>query len=205
MKYNKIMEINMNNEIIIDNEFRIDTEINQNKIDAANINIFRYKFKEEFTNELYVFSKVHQYDERKQFKEAWIAWSEENNEIIQEEVERISKLGYNKDILDKMFKSARYYFRKKSTGKVEPAKRRVYVGVQKDLLKAMDQHINDNIINPDYKPSEGFNGFCKENIDLLKNEVNILCQCGIKDPNEIKNKIKKTYKNRYFSLTLKKA
>ena len=191
-----------NTEIISDIEFRSDTEF---RSDDVTKNIFRYKFTEEFTSDLYVFSKIHQYDHRKQFKEAWIVWAEENNEIIQSEVKRLRELGYDGDTLDKMFKSARYYFRKKSTGKKEPAKRRVYVGVQKELLESMDKHININLNNPQYKPSDGFADFCKEYIDVLQIEVNNLCKCGIKDSNDIKNKIKKTYKNRYFNLTLKKV
>ena len=36
--------------------------------DEFNINIFRYKFSEDFTKPLYQFSKIHQYDHRKDFK-----------------------------------------------------------------------------------------------------------------------------------------
>ena len=37
-----------------------------------------------------------------------------------------------------------------------------------------------------------------ENVDLLKETVNILVKNGLANATEIKNKIKKTYKNRYF-------
>jgi hypothetical protein len=164
----------------------------------ANINIYRFKFTDDFTSELFKFSKIHQYDHRKDFKEAWNLWMEENDGIVSEEVRRLTNVGYSGDILDKMFKSARYYFRKKSTEKKAPAERRIYVGVQKDLLEAMDMHIKSKINDDNYKPSEGFDEFCKENIDLLKEEVNFLCRNGLTDSEEIKRKIKKTYKNRYF-------
>jgi len=166
--------------------------------DDINVNIFRFKFKEEFTVELYKFAKIHQYDHRKDFKEAWKIWLEENSEIVDDEVRRLSNLKYDGDILDKMFKSARYYFRKKGTAKKEPVKRRAYHGVQKELIEAMDEHIKKNINDKEYKPSYGFDSFCKEHIDVIKEEVGILCKSGITDSNEIKNKIKKTYKNRYF-------
>jgi hypothetical protein len=171
--------------------------------DSKNVNIFRYKFTEEFTNEMYKFSKIHQYDHRKDFKEAWNIWIEENEGLVHEEVRRLTNLEYNGDILDKMFKSARYYFRKKSTDKKEPQKRRVYIGINKELLETMDKHIMNNIHNKEYKPSEGFSIFCKENIALLQEEVNRLCKCGLTSSVEIKDKIKKTYKNRYFILTTK--
>jgi hypothetical protein len=190
----------------VDNFNTKSTETNYKKdktIDDCekNKNIYRYKFTEELTNELYNFSKIHQYDHRKDFKEAWDIWIEENEELVDEEVRRLTNLGYDGDILDKMFKSARYYFRKKSTEKREPQKRRVYIGVQKELLDSMDKHIIDNINNKEYKPSEGFALFCKENIEILKEEVARLCNCGLTDHIEIKNKIKKTYKNRYFMLS----
>jgi hypothetical protein len=146
---------------------------------------------------------VHQYDHRKDFKEAWNIWTEDNDNIVGEEVRRLTNLGYDGDILDKMFKSARYYFRKKSTEKKAPVKRRDYIGIQKELLDSMDEHINSRLNDDDYKPSDGFDEFCKANIDLLKEEVNILCRNGFTNSTEIKNKIKKTYKNRYFLIISK--
>jgi len=166
--------------------------------DNININIYRYKFTNDFTNELYKFSKVHQYDHRKDFKEAWENWIKNYSDLLDHEIRRLNNLGYHGDVIDKMFKSARYYFRKKNTEKKAPAKRRVYVGSQKDLLEAMDNHIKSNILLSDFKPSDGFDEFCKKNIDILKEQVNILYHTGLIDPIEIKSKIKKTYKNRYF-------
>ena len=162
------------------------------------VNIFRYKFDDKFTGPLYQFSKIHQHDHRNDFKAAWNIWIEENEDLITTEVKRLTELDYKGDILDKMFKSARYYFRKKSTEKKVPQKRRSYVGIQSELLEAMDKHINANKKSDNYKPSSGFDEFCKQNIEILKVEVVNLCKNGLKDSEEIKNKIKKTYKNRYF-------
>lgn len=198
------MEINNQANYVIENRNEdIIENTSQCVNDEININIYRYKFIEEFTGELYKFSKIHQYDHRKDFKEAWNIWVDDNQCLVDEEVRRLSNLGYDGDILDKMFKSARYYFRKKSTEKKEPQKRRVYIGVEKDLLEAMDKHIIQNVNNKDYKPSDGFSIFCKENLEILQEEVNRLCKCGLTNHIEIKDKIKKTYKNRYFMLVTK--
>ena len=78
-----------------------------------------------------------------------------------------------------------------------------YVGVQKGLLDAMDEHILSKIESKKCKPSESFDDFCKNNIDLLKEEVTLLCNNGNINSAEIKQKIKKTYKNRYFLLANK--
>jgi len=181
----------------------LDLDQNNNKETAISVNIFRFKFTDDFTNELYKFSKIHQYDHRKDFKEAWEIWIEENTDLVNEETRRLIEIGYEGDILDKMFKSARYYFRKKSSEKKLPKERRVYVGVQKGLLDSMDEHILNNINNDEYKPSSGFLSFCQEYTDVLKEEVANLCKSGISDNIEIKNKIKKTYKNRYFMIISK--
>jgi hypothetical protein len=172
-------------------------KIRQND-DATMTNIYRYKFTEDFMADLFTFSKVHQYDHRKDFKEAWIAWVDTNEDIVNCEILRLKRLGYDGDVLDKMFKSARYYFRKKSTEKKAPRERRDYVSVRKELLDAVDDHIKRHVNNANYKPSDGFDDFCKSHMETIKDEVTHLCRSGLTDTTEIKTKIKKTYKNRYF-------
>jgi hypothetical protein len=181
---------------------------NDNKIadteSNININIFRYKFTNDFTNELFKFSKIHQYDHRKDFKEAWKIWLEENEEIIEHEERNLINLGYDGDVRDKMFKSARYYFRKKSIEKKAPIKRRDYTSVNKQLINSMDNHIKNGMkTEEEFKPSDGFDDFCNKNKEFVREEVNNLCKNGFTDSKEIKNKIKKTYKNRYFLIISK--
>jgi hypothetical protein len=159
--------------------------------------IFRYKFNDLFAEQLYEFSKIHQYDDRTTFKEAWTEWTEENNELIDSEVKRLTDLGYEGNILEKMFKSSRYYFRKKSTEKKAPIPRRPYIGMTQDLLDSMDDHILKTIKT---KPAVSFIEFCRTNVEILQDEVKRLCSKGIKEPLEVKDKIKKTYKNRYFTI-----
>jgi hypothetical protein len=168
-------------------------------MDSNTVNIYRYKFTDEFIGELFKFSKIHQYDDRKDFKDAWNIWIEENKCIVDEEVRRLLGIGYEGDVPDKMYKSARYYFRKKIIKCIkEPTQRRSYLGSSKEFLDTVDQHIQTNINTDNYKPSSGFDDFCKENVELLKEEIVRLYNGGLKDHTEIKNKIKKTYKNRYF-------
>jgi hypothetical protein len=176
----------------------INTECDDNG-NCLNHSIYRYKFTQEFMDTLYQFSKIHQYDERRVFKEAWETWTEENSPLITDEIRRLKSLEYRGDILDKMFKSARYYYRKKGTEKKEPAKRRQYISLPKTLLKAIDQHIHDKL-EVELKPSDGFVDFCENNKDVLRESVQSLMQQNMKNPEEIEKKIKKTYKNRYFMI-----
>ena len=79
-----------------------------NKLERA---IYRFKFTEEFMVELYNFAKIHQYDHRKDFKEAWTKWADDNAVIISNETERLIALGYKaeENIDTKMFKRAIYF------------------------------------------------------------------------------------------------
>jgi len=199
---NKCDNINSDDGMLLfrDNEYSLDRSEpeNANKTeDNLNTFIYRFKFTQNFMDELYKFSKVHQYDDRKSFKDAWEIWTQEQEDLIETEVARLNNLGYDGDVLDKMFKSARYYFRKKGTSKPEPKERRKYLGVHKELLDAMDSHILNGRNSQDYKPSDGFVDFCKTNTEELKEEIAKLLENDM-DSSEIMNKIKKTYKNRYF-------
>ena len=189
--------------ITIDTIINTNNTINNKPINTNKSTIFRFKFTDEFISELSQFAKIHQYDDRHEFKEAWNNWVEENQDLVDTESRNLINNGYNGDVLDKMFKSARYYFRKKSTEKKDPVVRRTYINVDKQLLDAMDEHIMENIDDDDYQPKSGFTDFCNSNIELLKKVVNEICQSGIKDAREIEDKIKKTYKNRYFVLVKK--
>jgi hypothetical protein len=189
------------------------------------ITIYRFKFTQEFMEELHQFSKIHYLDNRKDFKEAWTKWSEEEKKyLIEKEIKRLNDLGFYGDILDKMFKSARYYFRKKKieaeegvvadtvadvvtdvvAGEVKE-KERHYHCCSKYLLEIMDKQIKNLLEEKDKevedkKPSIAFLHFCKDNKDLLKEEIESLFKLGFTDVKEIQNKIKKTYKNKYFSI-----
>lgn len=165
--------------------------------------IFRFKFTEEFMKELYQFSKIHQYDHRKDFKEAWLLWLDENMDLVRTEIERLFQLGYEGNVIDKMFKSARYYFRKKSTTKVVPKQRRQYISINHNVLEAMDEHIKKNRKDSDYQPKNGFITFCKDNEIIMKECIKTMMDNNIQDVELIENKLKKTYKNRYFMLITK--
>lgn len=65
----------------------------------------------------------------------------------------------------------------------------------------MTEHIIKNIANEKYKPSDGFANFCKHNAELVLKEIKNLYCDGSYDGNEIKAKLKKTYKNRYYIIS----
>ena len=87
--------------------------------DASNANnkpeskIFRYKFSDDIIALISDFSKLHKLDDRKIYKDNWNTWVQTNEELIKQEVERLRGIGFDGDVVDKMFKAGRYYFREK--------------------------------------------------------------------------------------------
>ena len=164
--------------------------------------IFRFKFSTEFNNQLLSFSKLHQHDDRITYKDNWTIWLQSNDQMIDEESRRLREQGYDGNIIDKMYKSGRYYYSKK-TPKQEPKKRRKYIPIECDVIEQMDKHIADNADSPTFKPSSAFELFTNEFKDLIEEETNRLLEKEL-SKEDIKLKFKKTYKNRYFIFTQQK-
>ena len=159
--------------------------------------VYRHKFAPATIEHMDYFAKLHKDDDRKTFKEAWERWTNNNCEMIEREKQLHIEAGYKGDVVDKMYKSVRYYYRKKkveTTTEKKEQQRREYVALDRDLLREMDEHIENNRT---IKPATAFDDFCENNKELIKNEA-----LRLKDylkANEIGEKIKKTYKNRHFN------
>ena len=169
--------------------------------------IYRFKLSNDVTDQVTQFAKVHQHDERKQYKEAWAQWCSDNENMIHRETNRLSELGYQGDVISKMYKAGRYYFRNKNLNEEKkPKKRRQYISMDSDILEAMDNHIKTASKDEDYSPAAGYDDFCKKNINILKDEITRICETNadIKSAT-LSNKFKKTYKNRYYLFTRSKA
>tara|TARA_Y100000389_G_scaffold202767_1_gene249101 strand:- start:8411 stop:8923 length:513 start_codon:yes stop_codon:yes gene_type:complete len=166
-------------------------------------NIYRYKFTDTIVEKIYHFSKIHEYDDCKAYKENWHLWCQENNEEIERETFRLESLGYDGDVVNKMYKSGRYYFRKKTKSDPQPV-RRQYISVNKNFIHTMDEHISKEIHKKEFTPAYGYTDFCEKNLSLIENEIR-----GMQEKHQdvhmdlLNNKIKKTYKNRYFIISNK--
>jgi len=58
---------------------KMDNDINE----SIKLCTLRFNLSKDLTDELMYFSKLHEFDDRKAFKEAWIKWKEnENNKIL---------------------------------------------------------------------------------------------------------------------------
>ena len=165
---------------------------------TKDIPTFRFNFSNHFIQELGYFAKLHNHEDRHDFKENWEEWIENNTEMVDFEKERLANLGYVGDIEDKMYESARYYFRKKTNNREETT-RCTRITVRKQLLDKMDQHIFSCNFNEKYTPQIAYEEFCKENTELIQDEFNYLDEMQVDNfENNFENKIKKTYKTRFY-------
>lgn len=170
--------------------------------------IHRFKFSPEFIEVLYSFSNMHKNDERKHFKEEWNKYLVAESVIFTSEINNLKQLGFTGDILDKMFKSARYYFRKKTINidiKKDKTPRQCYKCVSTELHESIDKHIKTTLekgIKP--KPSLYYEYYSQENKELIDNEIRRLNNGNDYDVQIDSNKIKKTYKNRYYLIIFNK-
>ena len=173
--------------------------------------IFRFKLSDDIMLLVTQFAKMHQYDDRHSYKDAWQIWIKDQEEFIEREVSRLQLLGYKGDVLDKMFKAGRYYFREKTIVDVKVVnkekKKRDYIVMDSEVIQAMDAHLIGIMKEPNFKPAKGYTQFCEQQIDLLRREIIRLTQnnpdsVGAIDKEKLAEKIKKTYKNRYYMLSL---
>ena len=160
---------------------------------------YRFQFTDEVMESITGFAKVHEHDHRKDYKKAWNIWIEDNYEMLSAERRRLTDIGYTGNIDDKMYKAGRYYFRTKITTKIEPKERSAYIQMAPELVEAMDTHIKASAKFDNYTPASGYNEFCNSNIMLLKKTIYDICSANNSiDSKKMSEKIKKTYKNRYF-------
>ena len=171
---------------------------------AKESKIFRYKLSDEIMSTITQFAKVHQFDDRHAYKDAWAQWLNTNQDSVEREVCRLQQLNYNGDVIDKMFKAGRYYFREKVAVAATPVvtteqkRRRDYIVMAPEIIQAMDQHLHNVMNTKDFKPADAYNQFCDQYVGILRKEIGRLGQHYT--GSQLSAKFKKTYKNRYFSL-----
>ena len=202
------MSLNKNNDAINNDAINNDAINNDAINNEKTIVVYRYKLSDDIMKEITNFAKIHQYDDRVSYKEAWAVWYKANEDYLNREVRRLAEIGYDGSVEDKMFKAGRYYFRKKGIKDNEDIQanndkkqRRNYISTDYEVIDAMDAHIKSSMSKNEFTPAGGYNDFCQLHIDLLRTEILRICEDHNIKSNEISAKIKKTYKNRYYLLS----
>jgi hypothetical protein len=163
--------------------------------------IYRYNFSKEFLNKLKKFSKDHKDNDLHEFNDYWGKWKKTNEEYILMESRILRNNGYNGNIDSKMYTSVRYYL--KNSIKKNPVKRKKYVGLDKSFLKTIDENITE-MLKGNIKPNDGFLEFmkAKKYEFVLKSLILKLNSLNMSNK-DIHDKIKKTYKNRFYQMKKK--
>ena len=190
----------------------------ENQDQNITLKTYRFILSNEMIEQLSNFAKIHQHDDRKTFKEEWDKWIKNDNitMLINKEIKQLSSNGCNKDIIDKMYKSARYYYRNKSIKEKNTNPRKTYEHTSKEIQEKMNAHIynqiaqNSHYIEKDtinekkickISPAESFNNYLEENKhDLLKELSNNQNKVTREDCENLIQKYKKIYKNRFYNI-----
>lgn len=171
---------------------------------------YRFKLSDEMCDLLLQFSQQHKFNTKDEFKENWDVWTTEYQDEIFNERERLRKLGYDGDIVNKMYKSVRYYYCKKHTkGGIVKEKRRKYIPKNEEFIELVDNFIkrqcnNEHTVEGDvvvcsFKPSDGWNLFIKLYEEDITKEVSRIMEVNTSiNKADALHKIKKTFNNRYF-------
>ena len=161
---------------------------------------YRFKLDEVLLEKIQHFAITHRKDEPDTFCTSFDLWFKDHYELVQREEQRLIVLGYDKNIQTKIFKSARYYFKNKQCHEKETTQRRNYVGSTKEFREAIDTHISNIANKLDLKPARAFSNFINH-VDyqrVLTETRDDFRGYGF-STDMIDCKIKKTYKNRYFT------
>lgn len=177
------------------------------QVNQVEMTVFRVVFRQAIKEEVHAFSKVHQYDSRQDFKEAWKEWCDEHIDELEDEYKYQMERGADMtfvDLLHKLYTSARYYHRKKSNRPPSPQKPRTqYIRLHEELLDMMRDHIVEKLEYGIDKPAVVYNDFCEENEISVQQEIKRMREEHDMTKNQVKLKLKKTYKNMYYSISKK--
>lgn len=161
---------------------------------------FRFEFSECLTKLLSCFAESNKTEPLKVYNQRWTQWTNNNHALIMAETTRLEGLGYKGNVIDKLYKGGRFYFRTKSKKeKKQPCHREKYIHIGSSFLKMIDTH-TERFISESLPPAQGFVNFCQTHSteEWFKTEIKNLIQVYDADTSKIIMKLKKTYKNRYF-------
>lgn len=178
---------------------------------------YRFDFTENAKRMLVDFANRNKNAKRKEFLEAWVKWSSEEEikgKLDQERVWMESQ-GFTGDVLDKMFKSVRYYHKKRPISSDEEEVKEVPRGghnnrFSREFLSEMDDYIQKQIENIKNLHKEkdkwvntlsqavAYSEYCIANQKSILAEFVLIKTKRGEVTNKMVETLKKTYKNRFY-------
>ena len=181
----------------------------QQTIEISTVTKFRFVYSPEIETILREVAKDHEGEERKQFKQSWGVFMEENKLLLDNESKRIKHEGYSKDVYAKMFHTIKYYYVKKSKkqkkqqqeqdnqqekqeNKVHEShspKQRSYNKLGKQWIQTITTFIKDDLESykhtKEMKPEYSYNRFLEKHAT---------------EDEELQLRVKKSYKTQYYKI-----
>ena len=171
------------------------TDLADQPVPRNTMTTFHFNSSDECAKLLFDFARIHREDKNKIFRRAWDEWilSPDVSTILEKEKASLMEAGYKGDPAEKMYASARYYYRKKAikedTQSVELREvtpRKQYELSDARLLDQISNHIIELFHKDNISPAKAFEMYANRYQD-----------------NPSDNKLKKIYKNRFFLLRTK--
>ena len=167
---------------------------------------FRYQLSYDALMVLRPFAQTSASLPRQAFKDKWCTWLAINAQIVEAEEARLTREGYKGCVRDKMYKSARYYFKNRPPSLAKKPRARnanPYIALAPAILSMMDAHIaSASRSSSRAKPSTLYTEWALSLDDAAKatlgSELGRSMAQGGLTSEEAAIKVKKTYKNRYF-------
>ena len=166
-----------------------------------NISMYKQHIRE-WRQKIQQFAKTHPTN-RKEFKEKWLIWVNHHNILYETEKQRLTKIRCKGDLDDKIFKSARYYYRKKKTENKSFTTRKSYEGFSKNIRNMMKNHIIYIVSQyENIRPMEAYDDFCKTQTQNIYNEIKLFLRQSAKkiEPYPFAIQFRKSYKNHFYKI-----
>lgn len=161
--------------------------------------MYRFNFSDEFKQSLVKFAAKHSEDDLETFKDNFELWQINNKYDIDNEKILLNRFGFTGNMEMKMFKSIRYYFMKRCNEKTKkPKERQRYICKDNGFLESIKNHIQ-GIMKQKLKPSVAYNKFSETCNDEITRMKNMLVNVHDYEEKDAMKKIKKIYKNKYFT------
>ena len=163
---------------------------------------YRFKFNRDLLNSIKEFSKIHSEDNCDDFLEAFQDWKIANKQIIKKEEERIIHLGFKGNIEEKIYRSARYYFKNKKKNMCKLKQKSIktnYIQRNNKFFTMMVEYIKQTPI----KASLLFKQFINETDEVISSEIKKeFCRLRSFEltQEECLQKIKKGFNNAYYKI-----
>jgi hypothetical protein len=193
----------------------------------------KHIFSEEFSKVLHEFSKEHYEEPLKTFRQSWKTWISSNDiqTKMRTEIERMRTnnfIGTDEEITQKIYTSARFYYRKKEKrakklaeitkekDQTQDIKSKPYIGFSKEFIKLMDNEIKSKILEKadandimkiaiKLNQKQAFQTFTLAHVNeisvefgKLKVKYDELDEIYV--AKDIAYKLKKAYQNRFYSI-----